>query len=79
MAKRSNKKDVIKCSFCGETASIVGRIIVGHECNICENCVEICEEIFLDGFQDDMGCESEEEILMKEEAAENTKTDCLTN
>ena len=43
----------LKCSFCGKTQDQVKKLIAGPEVYICDECVELCNEIldeeFLDG------------------------------
>ena len=34
-----------RCSFCGKTYAEVAKLISGSECNICDECVGICNEI----------------------------------
>ena len=41
----ANTPDDIKCSFCGKDSSQVKRIIAGPDAYICNECVELCEEI----------------------------------
>ena len=35
----------IKCSFCGKSADTVGKLITGPSVHICDECVEMCNEI----------------------------------
>jgi len=35
----------IKCSFCGKTADAVSKLITGPSVHICDECVEMCNEI----------------------------------
>jgi ATP-dependent Clp protease ATP-binding subunit ClpX len=35
----------IKCSFCGKPAETVGKLITGPSVHICDECVEMCNEI----------------------------------
>ena len=35
----------IKCSFCGKSAETVGKLITGPSVHICDECVEMCNEI----------------------------------
>jgi ATP-dependent Clp protease ATP-binding subunit ClpX len=35
----------IKCSFCGKSADVVGKLITGPSVHICDECVEMCNEI----------------------------------
>ena len=49
MAKTTDEKQGggnIRCSFCGKTQDEVHRIIAGPGVNICNECVELCREIF---------------------------------
>ena len=54
-----------KCSFCGRSASRVGRLIAGPGVYICDECIESCLDI-LDGGYDDFEEKQEEEITEKE-------------
>jgi ATP-dependent Clp protease ATP-binding subunit ClpX len=49
---RSGSGDVrtIKCSFCGKHARQVRRIIAGPRVNICDECIELCNEIISEEF-----------------------------
>ena len=44
MTKNDTPKSV-KCSFCGKTQENVKRIIAGPGVYICNECVELCNEI----------------------------------
>ena len=37
--------DKLKCSFCGKTQDQVKKLIAGPEVYICDECVELCNEI----------------------------------
>jgi ATP-dependent protease Clp ATPase subunit len=48
----------LKCSFCGKTASQVGRLLAGPKAHICDACVGVCVKIldavppaFADGWE----------------------------
>ena len=45
----AKKKEEIKCSFCGSPASEVEKIITGPSVYICDQCVETCSDIILEG------------------------------
>ncbi len=46
MAGRLNQDDRIRCSFCGKTQDQVSKLIAGpNGAYICEECIEICNEI----------------------------------
>ena len=37
--------DRLKCSFCGKTQDQVKKLIAGPDVYICDECVELCNEI----------------------------------
>ena len=55
MAKRDDIR--LKCSFCGKTQDQVKKLIAGPEVYICDECVDLCNEIldeeFLDAKEDE--------------------------
>ena len=54
-----------RCSFCGKHQDEVGKLIAGPEVYICDECIELCNEIVLDKneFEDDLeGGIPEEEV-----------------
>lgn len=44
MANKNNDKDIY-CSFCGKPQEMVGRLIAGNGVYICDQCVELCQNI----------------------------------
>ena len=40
-----NKVELSRCSFCGKTSDMVDKIIAGPNANICNECIELCNEI----------------------------------
>ena len=44
--------DKLKCSFCGKTQEQVKKLIAGPEVYICDECVELCNEILDEEFLD---------------------------
>ena len=44
--------DKLKCSFCGKTQDQVKKLIAGPEVYICDECVELCNEILDEEFLD---------------------------
>lgn len=48
----SNTTNEPKCSFCGRSASRVGRLIAGPGVYICDECIESCIDILDGGFDD---------------------------
>ena len=51
MAKNDTPKGV-KCSFCGKTQDSVKKIVAGPGVYICNECVELCNEIIESGYYD---------------------------
>lgn len=50
MAKRDDGR--LKCSFCGKTQDQVKKLIAGPEVYICDECVDLCNEILDEEFLD---------------------------
>ena len=51
MAKNEEKNTgTIKCSFCGKPQDEVNRIIAGPGVYICNECIELCQEIIDEDF-----------------------------
>ncbi len=57
MARFDDKKQ-LKCSFCGKNQDQVRRLIAGPGVYICDECIELCQEIIDEEFEDDMDIES---------------------
>ena len=46
MAKETNDtRKIARCSFCGKPQGDVNRLIAGPNANICDECVELCNEV----------------------------------
>ncbi len=41
-------KDLLRCSFCGKSQREVEQLVNGPNVRICNNCVDICNEIIAD-------------------------------
>lgn len=64
--------DKLKCSFCGKTQDQVKKLIAGPEVYICDECVELCNEILDEEFfeaKDKDGSSAENENAEKAEKA----------
>jgi ATP-dependent Clp protease ATP-binding subunit ClpX len=48
------EKPELKCSFCGKSQKNVKRLIAGPKVYICNECVDLCEEIIQDEFADEL-------------------------
>lgn len=53
MAKYEDKKQ-LKCSFCGKNQDQVRRLIAGPGVYICDECIELCQEIIDEEFEEDV-------------------------
>ena len=53
MAKFEDKKQ-LKCSFCGKNQDQVKRLIAGPGVYICDECIDLCSDIILDEFEDNV-------------------------
>ncbi len=53
MAKYEDKRQ-LKCSFCGKNQDQVRRLIAGPGVYICDECIELCQEIIDEEFEDDI-------------------------
>jgi ATP-dependent Clp protease ATP-binding subunit ClpX len=51
MAKFDDKKQ-LKCSFCGKTQDQVRRLVAGPGVYICDECIELCQEIIDEDFHE---------------------------
>src|SRR3954467_1637765 len=45
MARMGESADLLKCSFCGKSQKQVQQLIAGPGVYICDECVELCNEI----------------------------------
>ncbi|MEX2279989.1 MAG: ClpX C4-type zinc finger protein, partial [Acidimicrobiia bacterium] len=45
MAKFSESGDLLKCTFCGKSQRQVKKLIAGPSVYICDECIELCNEI----------------------------------
>ena len=53
----NNSTKGVKCSFCGKSQENVKKIIAGPGVYICDECINVCQEIIQDEFY-----EADEEI-----------------
>ena len=45
MARIGETADLLKCSFCGKSQKQVKKLIAGPGVYICDECIELCNEI----------------------------------
>ena len=51
---RFDEKKQLKCSFCGKSQDQVRRLIAGPNVYICDECIELCQEIIQEEFDENM-------------------------
>ncbi|HPR23738.1 MAG TPA: ATP-dependent Clp protease ATP-binding subunit ClpX [Bacillota bacterium] len=59
-----DENNEIKCSFCGRPQSQVKRLVAGPDVYICNECVELCQDIIAEGLQKDTGEDAGEEKFL---------------
>lgn len=69
MPKHEDTTQILKCSFCGKTQDQVKKLIAGPEVYICDECVELCNEILDDEFLNNKEDEVEDSKKSKKEKA----------
>jgi ATP-dependent Clp protease ATP-binding subunit ClpX len=52
VAKFGEGSELLKCSFCGKSQKQVRKLIAGPGVYICDECIELCNEIIAEEFQD---------------------------
>lgn len=53
MARIGESGDLFKCSFCGKSQKQVKKLIAGPGVYICDECIDLCNEIIEEEFSDD--------------------------
>ena len=48
MTRIGETSDLLKCSFCGKTQKQVKKLIAGPGVYICDECIELCNEIIIE-------------------------------
>jgi len=57
MLKFGDEKGQLKCSFCGKSQKQVRKLIAGPGVYICDECIELCNEIIEEEFSEDIEVE----------------------
>ena len=57
MLKFGDDKGQLKCSFCGKTQEQVRKLVAGPGVDICDECIELCNEIIEEEFSEDVEVE----------------------
>ena len=66
MAKYTDDKNQLKCSFCGKGQEQVKKLVAGPGVYICDECIELCNEIVEEELTDDLGVEIGEVLKPRE-------------
>ncbi|MFZ2955891.1 MAG: ankyrin repeat domain-containing protein [Candidatus Ozemobacteraceae bacterium] len=45
----TNKEETLACHFCGKSLVVLEKLVVGPECSICGECLDLCREILSEG------------------------------
>ncbi len=53
MTKKSNSSDDLLCSFCGKSQDEVKKLIAGPSVYICDECIQLCNEIIAEEYSQD--------------------------
>ena len=57
MLKLGDEKGQLKCSFCGKSQEQVRKLVAGPGVYICDECIELCNEIIEEEFSEDIEVE----------------------
>lgn len=60
MSNNNDKRQNVKCSFCGKPQESVKKIIAGPGVYICDECISVCQEIIEDEFYEEEEIQQEE-------------------
>ena len=66
MLKFGDEKGQLKCSFCGKLQEQVRKLVAGPGVYICDECIELCNEIIEEEFSDEVEVELKEVPKPKE-------------
>ncbi len=61
----SSKDKLLYCSFCGKSQNEVKKLIAGPSVHICDECVELCNDIIIDNIAQEISTEVEDNTLPK--------------
>jgi ATP-dependent Clp protease ATP-binding subunit ClpX len=48
MPRKDSQGDKLRCSFCGKSQDEVKRLIAGPTVYICDECIDLCNDIILE-------------------------------
>ena len=64
------KEALLRCSFCGKTQDEVKKIIAGPTVYICDECIDLCNEIMEEEYQNEHPVDKNQELLKPAEIKE---------
>jgi len=70
MAKNNNPNDDLFCSFCGKSQEEVKKLIAGPSVYICDECIQLCNEIIAEEYTQESKDDAKEQLLKPSEIKE---------
>jgi ATP-dependent Clp protease ATP-binding subunit ClpX len=70
MAKNNNPNDDLLCSFCGKSQEEVKKLIAGPSVYICDECIQLCNEIIAEEYTQESKDDATEQLLKPSEIKE---------
>src|SRR5881392_3982893 len=53
MARTSERNGTLRCSFCGKSQNDVRKLIAGPTVYICDECIELCNDIIAEEWEEE--------------------------
>lgn len=63
MSKKSDSSDDLMCSFCGKSQDEVKKLIAGPSVYICDECIQLCNEIIAEEYTQESEDDSSSDLL----------------
>ena len=70
MSRLGESSDLFKCSFCGKSQKLVKKLIAGPGVYICDECIDLCNEIIEEEFSESSQTTSLEDLPRPREMCE---------
>ncbi|MFZ0449093.1 MAG: ATP-dependent Clp protease ATP-binding subunit ClpX [Desulfatiglandaceae bacterium] len=70
MPRRNDQNDDLLCSFCGKSQDEVKKLIAGPSVYICDECIQLCNEIIAEEYGDKAGKDSSADLPKPSEIKE---------
>ena len=70
MSKKSDSSDDLMCSFCGKSQDEVKKLIAGPSVYICDECIQLCNEIIAEEYTQESEEDSSSQLLKPAEIKE---------